>query len=130
MGPSCHCHVGAGCFQVSKLGDIARYPREALTHLTRHLLTGRPDGEPLSHSLGVTGRPAVIISASSILPPAYIGVLTTCGSRFSGRGVKSALHCLLVWGCWPAPGKWKWLADGWCHLRSLRHHSLPAQSSP
>ena len=69
-------------------GDIARCPRGAFTHLTRHLLTGRPDGGPLSRSLGMTGRPAVIILASSTLPPMYISVLTTCGSRFGGVGVK------------------------------------------
>ena len=55
-----------------------------LTHLMRHLLTGHPDRGPLSHSLGM----AVIISASSTLPPAYIGILTTGGSRFGGGGVK------------------------------------------
>ena len=40
------------------------------------------------------------------------------------------LHCLLVRGCWPAPGKREWLADGWCHLRNLWHRRLPTQSGP
>ena len=69
-------------------GDIVRCPRGVLTYLMRCLLTGHPDRGPLSRSLGIIGRLAVIISALSTLPPMYIGVLTTCGSRFGGRGVK------------------------------------------
>ena len=85
-------------------------------------------GGPLSHSPGATGRPAVIISASSTLPPVAIDVLTASGSRFVGGGVKGDsqscrltrwLHCLLVWGCWPTPGKWK----SWRRCHVSRHTS-------
>ena len=114
-----------------------RHPRGAPTLLMRCLLTGRPDGGPLPHSLEVAGGLTVTILASSNLPSMCIGILTTCGSRFGGGGVKGdsqpqrltqQLHCLLVWCCWPAPGKRRWLADGWCHLRSL--WCWPAQRDP
>ena len=99
------------------------------------------------------GRPGVIISAASSLPPMTIGVLTTRGRKFISGGVEGdspplrltwRLHCLLIWGCWPTPGGWEWLVQGWCHLRGLwwwglwqwalqhlspQHLSLPFYSS-
>ena len=39
-------------------------------------------------SLGVAGGLTVTISASSNLPPMCISIMTACGSRFGGRGVK------------------------------------------
>ena len=87
-GPHATATLGWGAFRCQSWGDIARHPRGVLTHLTRHLLTGHPDRGPLSCSFGVTGRLAVIVSALHTLPPMYIGILTTCGSRFGGRGVK------------------------------------------
>ena len=104
-----------------------------LTHLAQHLLTGRPNGGPLTHSPGVTGRLGVIILALSSLPPVTIGILTACSHKFVSGGVKGdspplrltwRLHHLLVWGCWPTPKGWEWLAQRWCHLRSLWHWSL------
>ena len=122
-------------------------PRRGAHPLAQHLLTGHPNGGPLTRSPGVTGRLGVIISASSSLPPATIGILTTCGCKFIGGGVEGdspplrltwQLHRLLIWGCWLTPGGWEWLAQGWRHLRSLwqwglwclspQHLSLPFYS--
>ena len=64
-------------------------PRGALTHLAWCLLTGRPNGGPLLHSPGVTGRLGVIILALSSLSPMTIGILTACSHRFVSGGVKS-----------------------------------------
>ena len=139
MRPSCHHHIGAGYLQVLRLGDIVRCPRGAFTHLVRCLLTGCPSGGPHSCSPGVTGRLAVIISASGSLSPTAIGIRTTRGSHFVSRGVKGdsqprrltqRLHCLLVQGCWPTPGIGKGLAEGWHHLRSLWCQSLRCLSLP
>ena len=79
------------------------------------------------------GRLGVIISASGSLPPTTISVLTACGQKFIGGGVKGdspplrltwQLHCLLVWGGWPTPRGWEWLVQGWCHLMSLQQWGL------
>ena len=148
MRPSHHRHVGVGYFQVLKLGGHHEVPQRGIHPPYEVLITGRPDGLPLSRSPGANGRLAVIISALSTLPPMAISILTTSGSRFVGRGVKGDsqscrltqwLHCLLVWGYWLTPGRWEWLVQGWHHLRSLQCqnlqcqslqcHSLPVQSS-
>ena len=145
MRPSHHHHFGMGYLQVLRLGDITRCPGGALTPLVQYLLTGHPNRGPLTHS---PGRPGVIISALGSLPPASIGILTTHGWKFISGGVEGdspplrltwPLHHLLVWGCWPTPGGWEWLVQGWRHLRSLQwwclqhlspqHLSLPFYSS-
>ena len=114
-------------------GNLMRCTRGALTHLVWRLLTGHPSEGPFMCSLGRTGRPGVIISTSSSLPPMTISVLTAYGRKFIGRGVEGdslplrltwRLHRLLVWGCWPTPGGWEWLAQGWHHLRSLQWWGL------
>ena len=77
--------------------------------------------------------PTVVILASTGLSLMYISVLTASGSRLDGGGVKGdsysqspncRLHHLLIQGCWLTPGKWKWLADGWCNLRNLWRQTL------
>ena len=68
--------------------DITRCPGGASTLLSRHPVTGLPDGGPFLSSPGVAGRLTVIVSASANLSPAYINVLTASGSRLGGRGVK------------------------------------------
>ena len=129
MRPSHHCHIGVGYLQVLRLGGHYKVPGGVLTHLVWSLLTGHPNGGPLSHSPGVTGRPGVIISALSSLPPMAIGILIASGYRFVCGGVEGdsqpcrltwQLNCLLVWGCQPTPGRWEWLAQGGHHLRSLQ----------
>ena len=87
-GPHTTATLGWGAPRGGSWRDIARHPRGVPTHLTRCLLTGHPDGGPLSRSPGVTGRLAVMDSASSILPPMPIGVLTAGGSWFVSGGVK------------------------------------------
>ena len=87
-GPCTADMLGQGASRCGGWRDIARHPRGVPTLLTRHLLTGRPNGGSLSSSPGATGRPAVIVSALGTPPPAYINVLTARGSRFGGRGVK------------------------------------------
>ena len=88
-GPHTTATLGWGAPRGGSWRDIVRCPRGVPTHLTRCLLTGRPDRGPLSCSPGVTGRLAVINSASSTLPPMPISILTTSGSQFVSRGVKS-----------------------------------------
>ena len=68
--------------------DIMRCPGVAPTLLSRHLVTGLPDGGPLPSSPGVAGRSTAIVSTSGNLSPTYINVLTASGSRLVGRGVK------------------------------------------
>ena len=65
-----------------------RRPSGASTLLSRHPVTGLPDGGPLPSSPGAAGRPTVIVLASANLSPAYINVPTASGSRLGGRGVK------------------------------------------
>ena len=110
-----------------------RCPRGMLNPLTRHLLAGHPDGGPFACSLGRTGGPVFIIPALSNWPPVGSGILPTSGSMFVSRGVKGdsqpcslaqQLNRLLVRGCWLTPRGWEWLAQGWCHLRSLWHWGL------
>ena len=141
-GPCTTATLGWSTFRCWSWGNIARCSGGVLTHLARRLLTGRPNRGPLLHSPGVTGRPGVIISASSSLPPMTISILTAHGHGFVNGGVEgdsqphrltSRLHHLLVMGCWLTPGIWEGLVDGWCHLRSLWHRSpwclsLPVQS--
>ena len=88
---------------------------------------------PFARSLARTGGLGLIISVMSPLSPVAIGVLTAYSCNFIGRGVKSDssplrldwwLHRLLVWGCWPIPRGWGWLAQGWHHLRSLQQWCL------
>ena len=68
--------------------DIMRHPSGAPTLLSRLLVTGLPDGAPLLSSPGAAGRLTVIVSASGNLSPAYVNILTVCGGRLGGRGVK------------------------------------------
>ena len=110
-----------------------------LNPLTRYLPAGRLDGGPFARSLGGTGRPALIIPASSSWPPMGSGILPASGNMFVGRGVEGDsqphslarwLNRLLVRGCWLTPGGWEWLAQGWHHLRSLQHCGLQCLSLP
>ena len=65
-----------------------RHPSGVSTLLSRHPVTGLPDGGHLLSSPGVTGMLTVIISDSASLSPTYISVPTASGSRL-GRGVKT-----------------------------------------
>ena len=65
-----------------------RHPSGVSTLLSRHPVTGFPNGGPLPSSPGVAGRLTVIVSASANLSPMYINVPTASGSRLGGRGVK------------------------------------------
>ena len=65
-----------------------RHPGGAPTLLSRHPVTGLPDGGPFPSSPGAAGRLTVVISASANLSPAYINVPTASGDRLGGRGVK------------------------------------------
>ena len=87
-GPHTTATLGRGASRCGSWRDIVRHPRGVPTHLTRCLLTDRPDRGPLLHSPGATGRPAVIVSASNTLPSVHISVLTTSGNRFGGGVVK------------------------------------------
>ena len=128
MRPLHHHHVGVGYLQVLRLGGITRCTGGVLTHLAWRLLTGHPNGGPLSCSPGVTGRLGAIISAWSSLPPVTVSILSASGHRFVGSGVKGDSHPrrlprwlnpLLVWGGWLTPGRREWLVQRGCHLRSL-----------
>ena len=65
-----------------------RCPSGVSTLLSRHPVTGLPDGGPLPSSPGAAGRPTVIVSALANLSPTYINVPAASGSRLGGRGVK------------------------------------------
>ena len=97
-------------------------PSRVSTPLMR--LAGLPDGGHILSSPGAAGTLMVIIPTSGSQSSMHLSVPTTSQCRLGGSGVKTDfgyrashwwLHHLQIWGCWLTPGKWKWLADGWCH---------------